>query len=107
MVGHYVSLVFPKIYCFSDIARSYKLFTSQYIKYDDSLSLLYSFINSLHNDELRDILHLSLFFLPFIAYQYPIIILVLPHFFLNMLVMLIPMLITSEQDQVDISQCIC
>ena len=65
------------------------------ITYDNSLSLLQSllFYFSLHIDVLHDIIHLLLFFVPFIAYRYQLIILILFLSFLSTLAMLILVLI--------------
>ena len=72
-----------------------------------SYSLWHIYDLPLHINKLRDIFHLWYLFLPFIAYKYWLIILFLLQYFLSMLVILIPILTRSEQDQVCMFHNIC
>ena len=99
----------PSVGNYWDIAHPDNLFTSKYIRYDDSLFYLYLLIYLLFAAAYRCIAwhSSSNAFFSLITYQYQLIILILPLFFWNMLAMLILVLIKNELNQAHIVQYIC
>ena len=69
-------------------------------------SILHIYYLSLLIKELHEIFHLLLFFLPFVAYQHWLLILILFQYFSSLLAMLILVLIKSILDQIYMFQCI-